>query len=107
MFLMKKREFYHKIVVVKSLSQQKWRKKMKTPTKSKIARWIQIRWDLRASTKACLSNFDASNLEPPQVPCTDRLMNTENDYVYWKQVEFLLFDWSATVKPWKRKMIFP
>ena len=38
MFLMKKREFYHKIVVVKSLSQQKWRKKMKTPTKSKKLR---------------------------------------------------------------------
>ena len=41
--------------------------------------------NLRASTKAYVSNFGASNLGPPQFPCIDYLVNDENDNAYYRK----------------------
>ena len=62
--------------------------------------------NLRASTKAYVSNFGASNLGPHQFPFVDCLVNTENGYAYWKQVAFSLLDRSVTAKPQKREWLF-
>ena len=96
---------------VKNGPQENWKHLLH---KSKILRWIQIRWDLRVNTKASVSSFGASNLGPPQFSgthhyqwhCTECLVNTENDYAYWKQVTFLLLDWSVVQSHKNEKWFF-